>query len=252
MDLLQLTSKLNQLLKIDEFDDYGPNGLQVGANPCVCPSSQSRERPLKKIITAVSICQEVIDFAVNVKADAILVHHGLFWKNDDPCITGIKQQRIKSLLENSIALLAYHLPLDYHPKLGNNIQLAKVLNLKVKESIGPYYVGEFPKADPVHHIEKVLGQKPLHIEGKAKTIKTIAWCTGAAQDYIEQAAAQDVDAYLTGEISERAVYIARETGINLFAAGHYATERYGIKALGEYIQSKFKLAVEFVDIINPV
>ncbi len=237
MKLKQLVDYLDQLLNVKDFSDYCPNGLQIEGKPNI-----------SKILTAVSIDQNVIDQAVAEKADAIIVHHGIFWKNDDPCLIGLKKQRIKALLEHDISLLAYHLPLDYHAGLGNNIQIAKILDFTITDNSGPYYIGEFPKtADPVAHIAKRLGHKPMHVPGKAKQIKTIAWCVGAAQDFIETAARQGIDAYLTGEVSERSLTIAQEAGIHLFVAGHDVTERYGIKALGEFLAQKFDLETLFVE-----
>lgn len=236
MKLQQLVDYLDQLLNVKDFSDYGPNGLQIEG-----------KSNITKILTAVSIDQNVIDQAVAAKADAVIVHHGIFWNNDDPCITGVKKQRIKTLLDHNISLLAYHLPLDYHPEFGNNVQIAKVLNFKITDNSTPYYIGEFPKTtNPAEHIAKHLGHKPMHIPGKAKTIKTIAWCVGAAQDFIETAARQGIDAYLTGEISERSIAIAQEAGIHLFVAGHDVSERYGIKALGQFLAEKFNLECRFI------
>ena len=237
MKLQQLVDYLDQLLNVKDFSDYGPNGLQIEG-----------KLNITKILTAVSIDQNIIDQAVADKADAVIVHHGIFWNNDDPCIIGVKKQRIKTLLEHDISLLAYHLPLDYHAEFGNNIQIAKVLDFKITDSSGPFYIGEFPNTTtPTEHIAKHLGHKPLHIVGKAKKIKTIAWCVGAAQDFIETAARQSIDAYLTGEISERSIAIAQEAGIHLFVAGHDLTERYGIEALGEFLAQKFNLACRFIE-----
>ncbi len=236
MKLQQLVDYLDQLLNVKDFSDYGPNGLQIEG-----------KSNITKILTAVSIDQNVIDQAVKNNADAIIVHHGIFWNNDDPCIIGVKKQRIKTLLDHNISLLAYHLPLDYHPELGNNVQIAKVLNFKITDSSGPFYIGGFPKTTaPAEYIAQHLGHKPLHIHGKAKTIKTIAWCVGAAQDFIETAARQGIDAYLTGEISERSIVIAQEAGIHLFVAGHDVSERYGIKALGVFLAEKFSLECRFI------
>jgi dinuclear metal center YbgI/SA1388 family protein len=246
-----LTSYLTQLLKPQDFNDYAPNGLQIeGA------------QEIKKIITGVTACQALIDAAIERKADTVLVHHGYFWNGEPPEITGIKRARIKKLLENNINLIGYHLPLDAHPQYGNNVQLAEILGWDVTSTLdapvgkGIVFASEFSKpikADTLaKHIEEKLGRKPLHIPSKKQDIKTIAWCTGGAQDYIQHAIDHNIDAFLTGEVSERTFHIAQENNLDFFAAGHHATERYGIKALGEHLAHEFSLDVEFVDINNPV
>lgn len=248
----QLVSYLNSLLQPEQWRDYCPNGLQIEG----C-------RSIHKIVTGVSACQELLNQAIIAEADAILVHHGYFWKGEDPCILGIKRKRILTLLNHNLHLLAYHLPLDGHSSLGNNVQLAKQLGIEIVEEFicpqgpGLGLVGELPEAmsgnEFKEHVEHCLQRQPLYIHGQAdNAIKRIAWCTGAAQDFIEQAIVCGVDAYLTGEISERTVHIARESGIHFYAAGHHATERYGIKALGEHLSQHFKIDHQFIDIDNPV
>ncbi|MCW9025228.1 MAG: Nif3-like dinuclear metal center hexameric protein [Gammaproteobacteria bacterium] len=249
--LKELETYLNTLLAVEQFRDYSPNGLQVEGRGEV-----------KKIILGVTACQALIDAAIEAQADAILVHHGYFWKGEAEAVVGIKKQRLKSLLQADISLLAYHLPLDAHPELGNNAQLAKLLGLEIKGSfpdsdksaVGMH--GQLPKpmsaADFCHRIEQVLGRVPLHIAGSDKPIKTLAWCSGGAQGYIEKAAELGVDAYLSGEISEPTVHIAREYGLHYFAAGHHATECYGIQALGHHLRKNLALEAVFVDIENPV
>lgn len=245
IELRKLISYGNELLDIDKYQDYCPNGLQV----------TGREQ-VNKIISGVSASQELLNQAVADNADAVLVHHGYFWKDENPCIVGIKKQRLQTLLSNNISLIAYHLPLDFHELYGNNVQLAKLLGIKIRVILMKYAYGEL--SGPISgknfamHIEKCLKRKPLYIPGKIKQIKNIAWCSGAGQEHIEAVAQQGFDAYLTGEISERTVYLARETGIHLYAAGHYATERYGVKALGEHVADKFDLKHQFIDIDNPV
>ena len=244
-DLIQY---LNSILKPETFSDYGPNGLQV----------EGREE-IKKIVTGVSACQALLDIAVEQNADAVLVHHGWFWKNEEPEIVGIKHHRLKSLLTHDINLIGYHLPLDAQPTYGNNVQLAKLLGFEIDSKIidnAMVYFGHLivPQSGSFlkKHIETTLNRKPLYIPGKSPDIKTIAWCSGGGQDFINHAVNKGVDAYLTGEISERTVHVARETGLHLFGAGHHATERCGIKALGEHLAEHFKIDVEFVDIDNPV
>ena len=238
---------LDNLLEVSRYRDYCPNGLQVeGGNE------------IKHVVTGVTASKALIEAAIEQKADALLVHHGYFWKGETATITGIKQQRIKRLLESDINLLAYHLPLDGHVELGNNAQLARVLNFTIDEIAGDsglLYVGK-PEQNCsgdalASHINACLNRMPQHISAE-KSIERIAWCTGGAQSYIEEAVALGVDAFITGEISEQTVHIARETGIHFFAAGHHATERYGVQALGQHLEAQFDLKHTFIDINNPV
>ena len=249
--LTQLVSALENLLEPAAFSDYCPNGLQVEGKSSV-----------KKIVSGVTASQSLIDAAIARQADAILVHHGYFWKGEDAPLVGIKGARIKALMQNDISLLAYHLPLDVHKSLGNNAQLAKLLGLQVEagleinnsRSVG--LIGSWDQTMTAEEVQKLLneklGRQALHIAGGPAEIKRIAWCTGAAQSYIDLAADAGVDAYISGEISEPTVHTARERGLHYFAAGHHATERGGVKAVGEWIQQQFKIDVEFIDIDNPV
>lgn len=250
INLDELVAYLDDLLEADRFADYCPNGLQVEGRPVV-----------RKLVSGVTASLALLQAAREQRADAVLVHHGYFWRGEDARIVGMKLQRIKTLLQAEMSLLAYHLPLDAHPVYGNNAQLAERLDLVTEgqfgqgePAIGLY--GHLPEAMSAsafsRHIELVLQRAPLHIAGGASVIHSIAWCTGAAQGYIEQAAALGVDAYLSGEISEQTVHIARETGMHYFAAGHHATERYGVQALGEHLAAHFGLEHEFIDIQNPV
>ena len=247
----KLANKLDQVLEIHQFKDYCPNGLQIEG-----------VEEVKKIITGVTANQALIDIAIAENADAILVHHGFFWKGESQQIVGMKYKRIKALIENGINLYAYHLPLDVHPELGNNAKLAQLLAITDRRPLEPWdkrsvgRVGKFEQAITAQilsdRIESVLARKPLHIEGGNKEIKTVAWCTGGGQDYISIAAEQGIDAFISGEISERTVHIAREMGIHYYAAGHHATERYGVQALGQWIEAELDLEVKFIDIDNPV
>ncbi len=248
----ELEQYLNGLLKPEQIKDFTPNGLQIEGSEKV-----------NKIITGVTASKALIDRAIAAKADAILVHHGYFWKNEPYVIRGMKHDRIKSLLVNDINLFAYHLPLDIHPTLGNNAQLAKLFNI---EDVAPLELGNpFSVAlqgrlkTPCNaqvfakQINKTFERECLHISAPSnKEIKTIAWCSGGGQGYVELAAEQGVDAFLTGEVSEQTTHIAHEMDIHFFAAGHHATERYGVKALGEHLAKEFALNVEFIDIDNPV
>lgn len=247
-----LVDHLADLLQVDRVKDYCPNGLQVqGASS------------IKKIVTGVTASKALIEEAIAQKADAILVHHGWFWKSDEPVIVGQLHARLKLLMDHNINLLAYHLPLDLHPQLGNNAQLAKMMGWSVFGSKG--MDGLIWQGKPHASLKKMgnlgqlarsigsrLGRDPLVIGDLDQPIKTIAWCTGAAQSYINEAISMKVDAYISGEISEPTVHIAREMGIAYIAAGHHATERYGIWALGEHLAKKFGLKHIFIDIPNPV
>ena len=249
--LRQVVDLLQSTLKPQLFNDYCPNGLQV----------QGKEQ-IQRLVTGVTASQALIDAAINLKADAILVHHGYFWKGENACVVGMKKNRLKALLMNDISLLAYHLPLDAHHELGNNVQLAKKLGLGIVEPLypeNPKQVGNIAVLDEPMSAEdfsalceRVLGQKPIHIAGENQLIKTIGFCTGAAQGFIEQAVVMGCDAYLSGEISEPTVHTAREMGIHYFAAGHHATERYGVQAVGEFLAEKLGIEHLFVDIANPV
>lgn len=246
-----LTHYLRSLLTPECYSDYCPNGLQVAGREDVT-----------RIISGVSANQALIEEAIKHKADMVLVHHGYFWKGEDPCITGLKYNRIKLLLSHEINLVAYHLPLDGHIELGNNAQLARVLGfipegqLSSGEQPALTWYGKLEHAQTGHalaqHISKQLSREPLYIEGDAEYIERVAWCTGAAQDFILTAIDHGCEAFITGEVSERTVDIAREAGIHFYAAGHYATERYGIKALGEHLAEQFSLHHQFVEIDNPV
>lgn len=247
MDIKPLLEYLNTYLNVADFKDYCPNGLQV-----------TGRKSIKKIVTGVTACQALLDVAVAKNADAILVHHGYFWKGENPCVTGRKQQHLKTLLSHDINLLAYHLPLDAHPQVGNNVQLAKRLDFEVERGINNnlLWFGQLEQATTARvlaeKIATVLGRQPQVIAADDKLITSIAWCTGAAQDYIEDAVALNVDAYLSGEISERTYHQAVEYDVAYFAAGHHATEMFGIEALGQHLQAQFDLDVEFVNIPNPV
>ncbi|TMO70532.1 Nif3-like dinuclear metal center hexameric protein [Pseudoalteromonas aurantia] len=241
---------LSQLLQPSVIKDFAPNGLQVEGAETV-----------HKIVTGVTASQALIDAAIKLGADTILVHHGYFWKGESPTITGMKKRRITSLLTNDINLFGYHLPLDIHPELGNNAQLAKLLDMLPEGGLEsgansvavkgrlhtPLTADEFAQK-----IAQVLERKPLVCAPRGKKIETIAWCTGGGQGYIDLAAEQGIDAYLTGEASEQTIHSAREQGIDFFAAGHHATERYGIKALGEFLAGEYGFDVTFIDIDNPV
>ncbi|WAJ69080.1 Nif3-like dinuclear metal center hexameric protein [Catenovulum adriaticum] len=250
MNQFELETYLNQLLKPEKIRDFCPNGLQI----------QGTEH-INKIVTGVTATQLLIDQAIEKKVDALFVHHGFFWKNENPVIKGMKQKRIKALLAHDINLYAYHLPLDIHPSLGNNAQLAKLLDIEVTAGLDINNPTSVAMQGKLHQsmslsafsqlLEQKLERKPLVEAGGDFEIKTVAWCTGGGQSFIEQAAAQNIDLFITGEVSEQTIHTAREMGIHFIAAGHHATERYGAKAVGEHLASQFDFDVEFIDIDNP-
>ena len=250
MQTKQLEQLLGQLLRPELISDYCPNGLQIDS-----------ECAVNKIVTGVSATQALIDKAIELNADALLVHHGYFWKSEPAAIVGMKYKRINKLIKSDLSLFAYHLPLDVHPELGNNAQLAKLLDLQViepVEAVKPTGIlmqaqTKTPKtlAEFADLVENKLSRKPLAVSGGDFLINKVAICTGGGQSFIEQALNAGVDLFITGEVSEQTVHVATEMGIHFIAAGHHATERYGIKALGEYLATNTDIQVEFVDIDNP-
>lgn len=243
----ELLDYLADTLAIDKFQDYCPNGLQV----------QGRDR-IYKIVGGVTASQALVDAAIAEKADALLVHHGYFWRGESQAIVGVKYHRIKALLEADINLLAYHLPLDAHPQFGNNAQLGQILgfNVDAKTDTSLIFSGRLEHPATLTSLSEQIGQRlgrqPLSIAGGEHQIKRVAWCSGAAQSYIEEAADLGVDLYISGEISEQTVHIARERNIHYISAGHHATERYGVMSLGQHLIEKYQIEFKFIDIDNPV
>ena len=236
------------LLQTSLFKDYCPNGLQVEGRAEV-----------QRIATGVSASQQVLDEAIAWGADAILVHHGYFWRNEDATIIGIKKRRIAQLLRNDVSLLAYHLPLDAHAELGNNARLGKLLGLAEQGRFGEQNIACFGEsahtqtlAQFAAQIGHALQRIPQVIGDDARSVRKVAWCSGGAQGYFERAIALGVDAYLTGEISEQNYHLAQESGVAYIAAGHHATERLGIQALGEHLADRFGLEHRFFDQDNPI
>lgn len=247
----ELSVYLHDFLSCGLYNDYAPNGIQV----------EGKDK-IQRICTAVTASDDVISQAVAWQADALLVHHGYFWRGEDPVITGIKRQRISKLLNNNLTLFAYHLPLDCHLELGNNACLANLLLVdsvqmhKAGKTENLLWSGKLTKPmsgqELSAFLENALGRKPLYIAANDKMIRSIAWCSGGAQDFIEDAALLGVDAYLSGEVSERTYYQAKELGVHYYSCGHHATERYGIQALGNYLSQHFQLEHVFIDSDNPV
>lgn len=246
----ELAAFLNNLLQADKIRDYCPNGLQVEG-----------KSQIQRIITGVTASQALINAAIAQQADVILVHHGYFWKNEDPVVKGMKKQRLSALLQHDINLFAYHLPLDVHSVLGNNAQLGALLQAENIQSVadidpaGVLMSGEYPEALEleaiVARLESFLDRKVLAEDAGIGKVSRLAWCTGGGQGYIEQAALAGAQLFISGEVSEKTIHVAREMGIHFVAAGHHATERYGIRALGEYLASQLAVEVLFIDIDNP-
>jgi dinuclear metal center YbgI/SA1388 family protein len=248
MLLNELRDYIGSLLEVGRFRDYCPNGVQVEGKSVV-----------RRIATGVTASRRLLEAATAWGADAILVHHGYFWRNEDPSIIGIKKRRIAHLLQHDVSLLAYHLPLDAHAELGNNAQLGQHLGWVEQGRFGEQDLacyGELAQGQTLDqlsaHITAVLRRTPQIIGEGERVVRRIAWCTGAAQGYFEEAVTLGVDAFVTGEISEQNVHVAHETGVAFIAAGHHATERYGIQALGEHLAAHCGIEHCFIDQDNPV
>lgn len=244
----ELARYLDETLETTRFRDYCPNGLQVEGRPEV-----------RRVVAGVTASRALIEAAVARHADALLVHHGWFWKGEDGRITGLRRQRIGALLAHDVNLFAYHLPLDAHPALGNNAQLAARLGWTPEGRFGEQDIGWFGRVaapttagELAARIAAGLGREPLLIGDAGRPVTRIGWCSGGAQGWFEQAIALGVDAYVSGEISEQTVHLARESGVAYLAAGHHATERGGVAALAAHLAERFGLECEFVDIDNPV
>jgi len=236
----------NSLLGVNNFKDFCPNGIQIKGKDSIA-----------KIISGVSANQDLIDIAIKKKADAIFVHHGIFWKNESMVLTGYQLQRVKKLLDHKINLFAYHLPLDEHKELGNNAQLANILGIKNTRAVqnSLIWTGEINDTTLSEFViltEKKLNRSPQVFGRLESKIKNVAWCTGGAQKYFQDAINLDVDLFITGEISEQIPAMAKESGVSFMAAGHHATERYGIQALCQFLAEKFNLEHEYVEIPNDV
>lgn len=245
-----MVQTLDDLLQPGLFKDYGPNGLQVEGRP-----------EIRKLVTGVTASRAFIDAAISAGADAVLVHHGLFWRGQDGCITGWMKQRLARLLAHDVSLLAYHLPLDAHPQLGNNAQLAQRLGIAVYEGaagrFGSQSLGFLGRRHCVSsaalaaHVEDVLGRPVTLVAEPDRPVERVALCTGGAQSYFEAAIAAGADVFITGEISEPQAHYARECGVAYMACGHHATERYGVQAVGAHVAQLLGLSHQFIDIDNP-
>ena len=246
----ELHELLDSELCVSSFKDYCPNGLQV----------EGRD-DIHILVSGVTACQALLDRAVALKADAVLVHHGYFWRGEDQRLVGMKAKRIRTLLEAGISLFAYHLPLDCHPTLGNNAGLARAMGLREWQGIDPenathpVFCGAFDEgtrlSDIVDRLERELRRDALVVGDPDAVIRSAAWCTGGGQGYIDDAASYGAELFITGEVSEQTVHVARERGLAFVAAGHHATERFGARSLGRWIAERFGIDHHFVDIDNP-
>lgn len=245
-----LVEEADRYLNAASIADYCPNGLQVEGRPQV-----------RKIVSGVTASQALLDAAVEADADLVLVHHGYFWKGENPCITGMKHRRLKTLFKHDMSLLAYHLPLDIHPDVGNNVQLAARLGITVEGPLDPRdskvvgLVGSLAMPQTAlafsRQVAQVLGREPL-VVCSGQVVRRVGWCTGGGQGYIDKAIEAGVDLFLTGEASEQTFHSACENRVSFIAAGHHATERYGVQALGDYLARRFAIEHVFIDCPNPV
>ena len=248
MQRAELQQYLDNLLEVGRFGDYCPNGLQV----------EGRES-ISRVICGVTASQALLDEAVARQADAVLVHHGYFWRGEDGRVTGMRRKRLATLLQHDINLFAYHLPLDAHPELGNNAQLARLMGWLPDGRFGEQDIGWTGSLGQPQSLELLarhaaarLGREPLVLGDPMRTVGKIAWCTGGAQGYFEQAIACGVDCFVSGEASEPTTHLARESGVAYLGIGHHASERYGVHALGAHLAERFGIEAVFVDVDNPV
>ncbi len=248
MELNRLVSEIANYLQIARFQDYCPNGLQVEGRPQV-----------RRIVSGVTASQALIEAAIASEADAILVHHGYFWRGEAPEVVGLKRQRLKRLLTHDVSLLAYHLPLDAHAEVGNNVQLGRVLGWQIERYLDDKNMiasANFPESMTLEqlgqHISARLGRQAQVLGDVRRQINTVAWCTGAAQSYMPQAVQAGADVFISGEVSEQTWHTVCETGTAYIAAGHHATERYGVQALGQWLSDQFGIEHEYIELDNPV
>ena len=243
----ELARYLDELLQAAKFRDYCPNGLQV----------EGRDE-VRRIVAGVTASQKLLDLAVARNADAVLVHHGYFWKGEAPRVTGLRRRRLSTLLKSDLSLFAYHLPLDAHPELGNNAQLAARFGWQPEGRFGEQEIGWYGSlpapaslAEVAASVATTLGRQPLLLGDPARSVRRVAWCSGGAQGYFEQAIELGVDLYLSGEVSEPTLHLADESGVAYLGAGHHATERYGVQALAAHLERALGVECEFIDLDNP-
>ena len=248
MHRAELGDYLDEFLAVSRARDYCPNGLQVEGRPQV-----------RRVLCGVSASQALVDMAAEEGFDSIIVHHGYFWKGEDSRVTGVRRKRLKALLTHDINLFAYHLPLDLHPEVGNNARLGALLGWEEKARFGDQDLGWLGQPASVASAESLaselsqrLGREAMLVGDGERQVRRVAWCTGGAQGMFEQAIAAGADLYVSGEISEPTVHLARESGVPYVAAGHHATETHGIRALAAHLAERFSLETRFVDLDNPV
>jgi len=248
MELNLLVAELANFLQVGKFQDYCPNGLQVEGRPQV-----------RRIVSGVTASQALIEAAIEADADAILVHHGYFWRGEAAEVTGLKRNRLKRLLTHDLSLLAYHLPLDAHAEVGNNVQLAQVFEWTIDRYLDDKNMlpmTQLPQASTLadlgEYISQKLGRRAQLLGDPQKQVQTVAWCTGAAQSYIQQAVNAGVDVFISGEVSEQTWHTVNETGTAYLSAGHHATERYGVQALGQWIAEKYGIEHIYIELDNPI
>lgn len=238
---------LSAVMQAATFKDYGPNGLQI----------EGRER-VGRLVSGVTASLALIESAIAVQADALLVHHGLFWRGQDGRLTGWLKQRVQRLMAHDISLFAYHLPLDAHAEFGNNAQFGRRIGVNADARFGDQSLGfvgslEQPMTTPdlLGRLRQISSRTPAHVEGDGRALRRVAWCTGGAQAYFEGAIAAGADVFITGEMSEPQVHLARETGVAFIACGHHASERYGVQALGSHIAEHFGIEHRYIEIDSP-
>lgn len=248
MELNLLVHELANFLQVGKFQDYCPNGLQVEGRPQV-----------RRIVSGVTASQALIEAAIAADADAILVHHGYFWRGEPAEVTGLKRNRLKRLLTHDLSLLAYHLPLDAHPEVGNNVQLGKVFEWPITRYLDDKNM--LPMTELPHtitlaqlgeHVSACLGRQVQVLGTSQKPVKTVAWCTGAAQSYLQQVVNAGVDVFISGEVSEQTWHTVCETDTAYICAGHHATERYGVQALGQWIAENYGVEHIYIELENPI
>lgn len=238
---------LSAVMQAATFKDYGPNGLQIEGRAGV-----------GRLVSGVTASLALIEAAIAAQADALLVHHGLFWRGQDGRLTGWLKQRVQRLMAHDISLFAYHLPLDAHAEFGNNAQFGRRIGVIADSRFGEQSLGfvgslEQPMSTPdlLGRLRQISSRTPAHVEGDGRALRRVAWCTGGAQSYFEGAIAAGADVFITGEMSEPQVHLARETGVAFIACGHHASERYGVQALGSHIAEHFGIEHRYIEIDSP-
>ena len=250
--IAELIAALDELLAPADFSDYSPNGLQVTGS-----------RDVATVATGVSAHAELFERAVEVGAELVVVHHGLFWEGDARTVDERLKRRLKLLFDNDVALAAYHLPLDAHPEVGNNALIAAALGCTDQEPFGShrgrhlgvqgrFADGGIGAAELLERLRQLTGREPLFFDAGRAQVRTVGIVSGAAAGHFEEAIAAGLDAFITGEPAERVMAQAYEAGVHFIAAGHYATETFGVRRLGEILEQRFGVRHVFLDVPNPI